>query len=332
MSETKQMTILFVLAVSIAIVGFYLLEHPPAFFNEDVWVESYDASVYPNGTLVEEYVYKVAVSGKYRMLYRGWDAPLSRTPLEIPHIQLVSYEAPSGPVPYQRYSSGEVWVPPSNQSPSIIDFIASNSELNEVGIYAPSYFEAGTYRVRYVFSICPPIEYDSSDAHINLRLADQHLEYRNAAIRVVSPPSGDITDVFVRPLTMQLAKTGGQVFILGSVQRDQLLEVELLFPREALADLQGFPREVQGVRVQTERANLIYSLPFYAASSLREFSRVVALLMPFLLLGAYLVYGREKHYTVPKYLSFVPDTSMKPWVANLVFRGDPFVFDENGLY
>jgi uncharacterized membrane protein len=270
LSETRQIAILFALAVSIAIVGFCLFEYPPVLFNEDVWVESYDATVYPNGTLVEEYVYKVAVSGKYRMLYRGWDAPLSRAPLEIPHVQLLSYDAPSGPVPYQRYSSGEVWVPPSNHSASILDFISSNSELNEVGIYAPEYFEEGTYRVRYVFSICPPIEYDSSDAHINLMLADQHLEYRSAAIRVISPASGNMTWVFVRPLTMQLFKTEDQAYVLGHVQRDQLLEVELLFPREALEELHGFPREVQGVRSQTERANLIYSIPFHVATGLRS--------------------------------------------------------------
>ena len=35
---------------------------------------------------------------------------------------------------------------------------------------------------------------------------------------------------------------------------------------------------------------------------------------------------------MPRYLSFVPDATLKPWVVNMVFAGEPGDFDENGFY
>lgn len=43
-------------------------------------------------------------------------------------------------------------------------------------------------------------------------------------------------------------------------------------------------------------------------------------------------HGRERQFTVPRYLSFVPEPTLKPWVVNMVFTGEPGDFDENGFY
>jgi len=43
-------------------------------------------------------------------------------------------------------------------------------------------------------------------------------------------------------------------------------------------------------------------------------------------------HGRERQFTVPPYLSFVPDPTLKPWVVHMVFTGEPGDFDENGFY
>jgi Predicted membrane protein (DUF2207) C-terminal domain len=43
-------------------------------------------------------------------------------------------------------------------------------------------------------------------------------------------------------------------------------------------------------------------------------------------------HGRERKFTVPRYLSFVPEPTLKPWVVNMVFTGEPGDFDENGFY
>ena len=52
--------------------------------------------------------------------------------------------------------------------------IELSAGANEVGIYNPNYFQAVHYSVGYTFIIHPPIEYDSSNAHLNLKLAGQN--------------------------------------------------------------------------------------------------------------------------------------------------------------
>jgi uncharacterized membrane protein len=68
------------------------------------------------------------------------------------------------------------------------------------------------------------------------------------------------------------------------------------------------------------------------AQELREGSRAIALLNPLVLILFYLAWGREKRFVVPKYLSTIPNRERKPWIVNLVFKGDAFDFDENGFY
>jgi len=58
------------------------------------------------------------------------------------------------------------------------------------------------------------------------------------------------------------------------------------------------------------------------AGVLHVLGNVLVLLMPFIFLGVYLRYGRERSFTVPEYLSFTPNTALKPWQVNLLFKGD----------
>ena len=44
----------------------------------DLYVDNYNADLYLNGTLDENYLYKIGTSGKYRMLYRIWKLPISK--------------------------------------------------------------------------------------------------------------------------------------------------------------------------------------------------------------------------------------------------------------
>jgi uncharacterized membrane protein len=70
--------------------------------------------------------------------------------------------------------------------------------------------------------------------------------------------------------------------------------------------------------------------PLYRFISL--ISTLVLLLTPLILLGIWYRYGRERSYTVPDHLSFVPDPTLKPWLVSLIFSGDPGKFPEEGLH
>ena len=72
--------------------------------------------------------------------------------------------------------------------------------------------------------------------------------------------------------------------------------------------------------------------PYQLAEVLRALGIAALVLTPFVFIGIFYRYGREKPFTVPKYLSFVPDPAKKPWVVNLLFKGDAMTFDEDGYY
>jgi uncharacterized membrane protein len=98
----------------------------------------------------------------------------------------------------------------------------------------------------------------------------------------------------------------------------------MLLRSEASCHLDGFPRQVMDVKgkilsAQGSDYDLLFPL------------QALILLFPFALLAVHYRFGREKRYTVPKTLSYVP-SKRKPWLVNLVFKGDAFDFDKDGFY
>jgi uncharacterized membrane protein len=89
---------------------------------------------------------------------------------------------------------------------------------------------------------------------------------------------------------------------------------------------------VENVRQKTIDANRIVQLQHIAAISYFYGSRILLLVIPLSLYGIYYLYGREKDYTVPRYLSTVPNEDRKPWVVNQVFEDTALDYDDNGFY
>ena len=68
--------------------------------------------------------------------------------------------------------------------------IRNLAETNEVGIFRPEYYNQGKYSVEYTYLLHPPIEYDTTASHLNLKFAGaSHIAYRNVKITV---PSGKV--------------------------------------------------------------------------------------------------------------------------------------------
>lgn len=328
-SEKKDLVLLLVISAAIGAgtIGIALIV--PPLFEGDLAVAEYRATLHENGTFVEAYTYEVKESGKYRMLYRFWQDPLSIDLLDVPHIRIIDMEKPQGTVGYIRDHAGIVTLH-RDDNPSHIRFIGEKAERNEVGIYNPAYFDRGMYTVSYIFVLHPPIEYDGSDAHLNLRLVDQHIPYRFLEIRV---PARYAREVYAHPPGLSVVREGGWVVIRGSAAGDEVLGVETLFPVSEMAGLPGFPRYVDDVSGKTAAANPFYNiLPLYGAYTLFILGLAAVILTPPVLLLIYRRYGTEKDFTVPEYLSFVPNPRMKPWAVNLLFKGDPMVFDQDGFY
>ena len=332
MRVTERQQILTLLAVTLvvgvlAVVGATAL---PALFSGDLDVQDYDAVFYANGTLIERYTYDVRSAGEYRMLFRYWDAPLTFEGIDRSHIEFLGMTTPPGTIGYTKDDRGQVQIAAGNPTSSDISTIRSLALDNEVGLYNPGYFAPGTYTVEYRYIVRPPVEYDGEWAHLNLKLVDEHIPFRN--LRVTLPFAGEIEEVYTHPPTLEIERTADSVVITGAATQDDALNIEMILDPAFMEGIDAFPEYVPGVQQQTADAHRWPSLLYATAGDLYTLATILVLAMPFILLGVYLRYGREKEFTVPDYLSFTPNTALKPWQVNLLFKGDALDFDKDGFY
>ncbi|WP_214020983.1 DUF2207 domain-containing protein [Methanoculleus sp.] len=329
-TERQQILILVAITLLVGVLAVAGANALPALFRGSLDIEQYDAVFYENGTLIELYTYDVRSAGEYRMLFRYWDAPLTFAAIDRPHIEFLGMTAPPGTIGYVKDDWGEVRTAAGTATSTDLATIRSLAFDSEVGLYNPGYFAPGTYTVEYRYRVRPPIEYDSQWAHLNLRLVDEHVPYRD--LRITLPFADVIEEVYTHPPTLEVERTAEAVVITGSAPQDDALNVEMILETAFMEGIDGFPEFVPDVRQQAADANRWPPLLYAAASILYGLATVLVLAMPFILLGVYLRYGREKPFTVPEYLSFTPNTALKPWQVNLLFKGDAREFDNNGFY
>jgi uncharacterized membrane protein len=299
-------------------------------FDGDLTVSSYDAVLNEDGTLSEHYTYEVTSSGKYRMLYRIWESPLTLNTSTEPSIRFVSMTPEPGMIGYVRAGNGDVTVYGSSASEVSRSAIEDLAYYNEVGIYNPSYYTSGLYSAEYTYVINPPLEYDSTTTHLNLKLAGElHIPYRDVKVTI---PARGIDQIYAYPPFLKTEKVGDTYVISGSLAENEILAVEMLGPPEGFSQFPGFRDSVDDVRGRTASAAFQYNLPYYGAYLLHLLGTIAVILVPLLLIAMYRRYGQEKPFVVPAFLSTIPGTNLKPWQVNLLFKGDALDFDEDGYY
>lgn len=333
MAETKQIATLILLTLIVGISGLALINNLPTLFEGDVVVNEYVVTLHANGTLVEDYTYEVKVSNQHRMLFRSWDAPLSKEQLNRPHIQFLYARAFSSEqlIIYMKDFQGAVWTEDRfRNDQQMLGLVRSLADLNEVGVVKASGLAAGSYKVRYAFLLHPPLECDEDLCHLNLQLANKHLTYRT--VQLIIEDVDRSVAIYPRPPPQKEIRNGNRAIFYGSSSKDQLLEVEVLFKRDILTVLNGYVRKVDNVKGLTTQANTLYLVQYNAAHVLRVVAETLAVLMPIALIGLYVAFGREKRFVVPRYLGTIPNKERKPWLVNLVFKGDAIDFDDEGFY
>lgn len=287
----------------------------------DIYVDNYRADIYLNGTLAEQFVYRIEASGKYRMLYRTWKIPLSTQNMSVPYVEPLKISSNSGAIPYFTDYRGSSQILSAKDSRYKSE-VQSLAELDEAGGYYPQRFPSGLFQMNYLFRIHPFLECDQELCHWNLRLADEHIPYRQATIYIHDPDN--LTVQFFPHPEMDYSRVGDSWVITGSSPKDAVLEVEMLLKPQASKFIQGFPRQVSDIRSKTLSAqgggfDLLFIL------------RSLVLIIPLLLILIYYRFGKEKSCAVPKFLSTIPSIR-KPWLVNMVFKGDAYDFDKDGFY
>jgi uncharacterized membrane protein len=337
LSETRQIALVIVSVLVIGILGLLVtgglpgveagLPSSSVIAGKDVYVDDYSADLYLNGTLKESFIYNIDAAGKYRMLYRTWTTlPVYIENPGRPYVEPLQIIPPSRSIPYIKDQLGNVTITSEDEAfQAAASEISSLAEPNEVGSYRPQRFDAGRYRIDYLFSIHPPLECDSEYCHWNLAFADKHLPYRQATITIHDPENLIVRLFPHTSMPFDVKKEGDAWVITGSSPEDGLIEVEMLLRPEASKAIDGFKRQVSDVEEKT------LSAQSESASWPLQALRTLVLIFPFALAIFYYRFGKEKQFTVSEVLSYVPQ-KRKPWLVNMVFRGDAFDFDENGFY
>ncbi|AIJ05149.1 hypothetical protein JH146_0298 [Methanocaldococcus bathoardescens] len=334
MKEEKKMIIFCSVIFVVGVLGIFLVNSSNGIGYADIGVKNYEANLYidKNLTLEEKYTYEILIDGRYRMLYRDWKVPLTyNNNLEIPYIKVSNLSASSkNMVGYVVDYKGNVLVFSNNSliKKKIKELVVEYNVINEVGFYNPYRYNTGVYTTNYRFCIYPPIETDGKVSHINLKLADEHLPYKNVKINIIDK-NNSILNLFVYPSTFKVYKTSFGYTIEGNSPKDEMIEIEMLLKPNSV---NGFLNYINGVE---EKALSAYD-KYILINNIIKFTKyaliAIILLFPLIAYIVYLKYGKEKFYVVPEYLSYVPNKNRKPWVVNLIFNGEVGNFDKNGFY
>jgi uncharacterized membrane protein len=333
MDKRLQIIGLMVVALVIGFLGYTIIETPKA-AGGSVYVDSYSADLYLNGTFLEKFDYQVNDGRRYRILYKDWKVPLSFNALSQPYVELRDINPPGGTLPYAKDWQGLVRTfnspnyMPGRASVYVGD-IESLALENEAGCFRPDYFPQGSYKISYVYHIHPYIEKDTRYSHLNLQLADERLPYRQVAV-TLHDPQGSLVQMYTHP-PMNVAKEGTSWVIRGKRPENVPMVVEMLAQPAAFDYMGGFPRNVDNVEGQTTSANSGYYAIYVVSSYFLGIMRLLMLLFPLAIGLLYYLFGREMSFTVPSTLSYVP-FKRPPWLVNLVFHGDAFNFDPEGFY
>ncbi len=327
MGELRQLVLVLAGSIILAIIGLLVFFSIPA---ESPVSADYTAILDPEGFLTEEFVYRVGEDREYTMLYRYWEAPLTLTYIDQPHIQLLSIQCPGDSIPYIKDYTGHVTVWNASSTIYVYD-IRKRAYLNEAGCYFPAMIPAGTHKVVYRYIIKPPLRCDGVFCHLNLKLAREHITYSNVNITLLDPGQ-DIRVFYVHVPDYNIVKEKDRIMVLGQSSENMLLETEFVYNENGEIKIPGFKIRVENALDETLQANQGYLTTYNIVKFSSYTLLALSLAYPAVLLGIYYWKGKEKKYVVPKYLSYVPDPKKKPWLVNLLFKGDALTIDSDALY
>lgn len=316
MKEEWQFFLISILAVLIAFGGYSLLNYIK--YNGNLVINKYEVYFNPDGNLEEKYEYEV--NGHFTMLYRVWNAPLLyNQSFEEPFVRV--NEINCSYIGYVKDYYGNVY-----STDNLYEYeIWEKAFFNEIGCFNPDGYEKGTYEIEYFYTIYPPVQYDGEIYHMNIKLADKHIPYKNFEI-YIDNSTKNIIKIFSHP-PFKVSKGKDFYIIRGESQRNGLIEFEILLN----STNQKFLFPDKNLMERTLNENEKYYFYYDIATIFSYALKIIVFAFPVLIAVIYYLHGRERKFFVPKYLSFIPK-KRKPWMVNLLFKKDATDFDNDGLY
>ncbi len=327
MGERGKLTFLFVLSSFLAFSGYILSRNDIRIFLSDLYAD-YNAVFYISDDiyLEEEYIYHPE-GNKFSMLFRNWRVPLTyREELERPFIKVE--EVKSSHLSYVKDWRGEVYIFSTAYSPEEESLIRSKALTNEVGTLNKDKFAEGKVPLSISYYLFPPVRDDGEYQHVNIKLADRHIFYRRVLIKIVDE-KGIVENIYPHLPRFDIERRENMWIIEGLAPANSLVEVEMLL--KGLGGLHFF-EDTESVKAKVEEANR----ELMSISSLRNTvynaMSFFLFVFPVFIFFIYKLFGKERAFTVPEFISFLPNPERKPWLVNMVFNGDATVTDENAYY
>ena len=295
--------------------------------HNDVLIDTYAVRLDFGNTLrlKEIYTYEVGIGDKYRMLYRYWNSPLSvGKALNEPSLEFKGFiPTPKGSGWFDWYVKDyRGWIY-GNLTKDSLNLVKNLANRNEVGIVNPKYFKEGKYCFGVIYNVYPPLIEDKNKLYTYIVLADKHIHYKRVRIEI-NDRNGVIEKVFPFMPSYELHKTESGYIVEGYSPPDNVLKLVFSL-REA--NFKAFPTE-KDMEHQLKTALIVRSI----FNTLKWLLISLAVGFPLIFLLLYWRYGREKFYTVPEYLSYVPNPNRKPWEVNVIFAGNGISGNENAFY
>ncbi len=314
---------LVVISIIIFFIGLYVHDNNnpnPYIFKHSLDIDYKIEINIDNQTIKETYNYEVNKDNKYRMLYRYWKIPIALT--KIPKGLIITHNQSSNNF-YVKDYTGRVYA-----NPSIYNLVKQLSFNNEVGIANPNYFKKGKYYFTYQAIILPTIYRDNSFDYLNLKLADEHFPYRSVEI-IINDPQQEIVNIS-RHFEGEIERKGDQYIIKTSSPKNELIELSFLLKRDSLKGDIELIRDIEKRFSDEQEEVKIYLNKLKIKKAFHNTILFLLLIFPFILIIIYNKYGKERFFTVPEMIHFIP-SKKKPWIVNLLFNGDSAKTDKNAF-
>ncbi len=331
MNVKKQKIVFYTITLVVLAIAFSALVN---FENLSI---DYSASinVSDNVTLNESYVYHVHAK-IYHALYRNFRERLVvNSSLEVPdssYVQLKGIEACSLGSKYAVDYLDKIYVWGNGEEglkgeKRLKNLVRSMKRRNEAGIVSLNLIPPGDYRINYSFLLYPEVLSGKYEL-LKLVLAEEHVPYDNVKIRIHN--DGRIVKLYSL-FPGNVKKVRGVWLITGNAAKNERIEVDLLLNRS----VNGYIVNVTNVK-NVERFDYNYYKFFYETSGYVKTAGTVMLLLslvyPAVPYAISRAYGERSEDELDVALtSAIPNRNRKPWEVNLLFKGDAFTFDEDGL-
>ncbi len=231
MEEVKKVLTVLLIILIIGIGGIWLANNDPRFLFSPLYCENATFTIIFGDKiyLSEKYVYKVNQSSKFRMLYRKWEIPLSFSPsLNTPFIKFLRLHTSNKADYYIKDFKGEV----KGKLSSSLNYLLVNklAQKNELGLVNYGYFKKGEYILSAYYILFPPIHTDGRFYHLNLKLANKHIPYRQVVFQIIDN-NGFIDKIYPHFRVNRFITQKDRTIIKGTVGKNKLFEIEFILKK-----------------------------------------------------------------------------------------------------